>query len=103
MAEQEVDIIGHLLDIERTASAVLSQAQVEADKRISAAKNQADQNFKAQYDVIVADEEKRLASEIAAITQKYDADVAAYKEGLSSAAKDIPSFNKLLDKVLFAS
>ncbi len=103
MAEQEADIIGHLLDIERSASAVLTQAQEEADKRISAARTQAEQNFKAQYDAIVADEEKRLASETSAIVQKYDADVAAYKERVSSASKDIPSFNKLLDKVLFAS
>ena len=103
MAEQEADIIGHLLDIERSASGVLAQAQEEAEKRISAARAQADQSFKTQYDAIVADEEKRLASEMSAAAQKYDADVAAYKERLSSAAKDIPSFDRLLDKVLFAS
>ena len=103
MAEQEADIIGHLLEIERSASTVLSHAQEEAEKRISVAKTQADQEFKAQYDKIVADEEQRFAAETASVTKKYDDDVAAYKERISGAAKDTSSFNKLLDKVLFAS
>ncbi|MBQ6780208.1 MAG: hypothetical protein IJP62_03135 [Treponema sp.] len=103
MAEQEVDIISHLLDMERNASEVLNQAQSEAEKRISAAKSRADQQFKAQYEKIVADEESRFASETSAVSQKYDADISAYKERLAASNKDIPSFNALLDTLLFAS
>lgn len=103
MAQTEADIINHLLNIERAASEVLSQAQTEAEKRISSAKATADKEFKTQYDAIVASEEARLVSETDAVMQKYNADVAAYKEKLAAAAKSVPSFNTFLDTVLFAS
>jgi len=103
MAEKEVDIIAHLLDIERAAAEILAHAQEEAEKRISAAKLQADRNFKAQYDQIVAAEEKRLADEIDAVAKRYDEDIAAYKERLSAAKKDTTSFNNLLEKVLLGN
>ena len=53
MAQTEADIINHLLNIERAASEVLSQAQTEAEKRISSAKATADKEFKTQYDAIL--------------------------------------------------
>lgn len=102
MAEQEADVINHLLQIERAASEILAQAHDEAEKRISAAKTKADQDFKAQYDAIIAAEEARYASETAAVSQSYDADITAYKEKIAASPKDSSSFNKLLDSVLFA-
>ena len=82
MAEQEVDIISHLLDMERNASEVLNQAQSEAEKRISAAKSRADQQFKAQYEKIVADEESRFASETSAVSQNMMPIYLPTKKGL---------------------
>ena len=35
MAESEVNVINHLLEVERRASGMTSDAQAEADKRIS--------------------------------------------------------------------
>src|SRR5574344_831557 len=48
MAE-EVDVIGHLLDVEHEASGMLLDAQREADKRTADASAKADLEFKTKY------------------------------------------------------
>lgn len=101
MAEQEADVIGHLLDVERNATAILAQANDEAEKRIAAARVQADQQFKAQYDSIVSRAEKDYAEQTAALTDEYNQAVSTYKEKIGASPKDIPAFNSLLDSLLF--
>lgn len=101
MAGQEADVIGHLLDVERNATAVLTQASEDAEKRIAAARAQADQRFKAEYDELIARLEKQYAEQTTAVANSYTLAVGAYKEKISAAAKDVPAFNALLDALLF--
>lgn len=101
MAGQEADVIGHLLDVERNATAILTQAGEDAEKRIAAARAQADQRFKAEYDALIARLEKHYAEQTTAATDSYTVAVSAYKEKISAAAKDVPAFNALLDALLF--
>lgn len=101
MVGQEADVISHLLDVERNASAILAQASEDAEKRIAAARAQADQQFKAQYDDLIARLERHYAEQTTAITNSYTVAVSAYKEKIGAAAKDVPAFNALLDALLF--
>lgn len=101
MAGQEADIISHLLDVERNATAILTQAGEDAEKRIATARAQADQRFKAEYDELIARLEKQYAEQTTAATNSYTVAVSAYKEKISAAAKDVPAFNALLDALLF--
>lgn len=101
MAGQEADVIGHLLDVERNAAAILTQAGEDAEKRIAAARSQADQRFKTEYDELIARLEKHYTEQTTAAANSYTVAVSAYKEKISAAAKDVPAFNALLDAVLF--
>lgn len=101
MAGQEADVIGHLLDVERNATAVLTQASEDAEKRVASARAQTDQRFKAEYDELIARLEKQYAEQTTAAANSYTLAVSAYKEKISAAAKDVPAFNALLDALLF--
>lgn len=100
MAENEAGVIGHLLDVERLASGLMLDAQTESDKRIAAARSKADGLYKAQYDTIVADFEKNLSEKQTQITAAHEKALADYKQKIGGAARDVPAFNALLDKLL---
>ncbi|MBQ0052401.1 MAG: hypothetical protein KBT11_10130 [Treponema sp.] len=100
MAEQEVNTINHLLEVEQNAQAMIQSAQIDADKKISVAKAQADSEFKAQFEKIVAENEKSFEEKSAAATAAGEAQIKEYKEKISSANLDFSAFNQLLDKIL---
>ena len=102
MAEKEVNTIAHLLEMEQKASELTLKAQEDADKKIAAAKAQADANFKEQYEKIVAECEKSYSEKSAQIKQKSDEEIASYKSKISASSKDKAAFNSFLDSVLFA-
>lgn len=97
----EKDIIGHLIGIEKLASDLLSDAQAESEKRISAARAQADSEFKAAYEVLI----KRLETEYKDKTEKIentrDADIKAYDDMLCSIPLNVSRFNSFIDSKLF--
>ena len=55
MSEKEVNTITHLLEVEQKAAELTSQAQLDADKKITTAKARADSQFKSEYEKIVAE------------------------------------------------
>ena len=100
MAEQEVDVISHLIDVEHRAAVLTTEAQEEADKRISAARAKADDAFKTQYASIISAEEAQYAAKTAALTERYEKTISAYKAQIRASAKDEAAFTALLDKLL---
>lgn len=100
MAEQEVNAINHLLEIEQNAKAMTDSAKVTADKKISAAKVEADAAFKAQFDKIVMQNESEYQEKTKAALDEKEKQVKDYKEKISAVPVDNDSFNKFLDKVL---
>lgn len=101
MAE-EVDVIGHLLDVEHEASSLLLDAQKEADKRTADARAKADSQFKSEYAKITASleaEEKAARTKIDTI---HADSIAQYRTSLDATKKDTASFNSLLETALFA-
>src|SRR5574344_2620995 len=100
MAEKEAGVIGHLLDVERRASGLMLDAQAESDKRIAAARSKADGLYKSQYETIIAGFEKDLSEKQSAVTAEHDAAIAGYNQKIEASQKDVPAFNKLLDKLL---
>lgn len=100
MAEQEVNAINHLLEVEQNAKAMTDSAKITADKKISAAKTQADEKFKAEFDKIVASDEKAYDEKIKAANAQEQKKIQEYKDKIKSSKVDVDSFNKFLDKVL---
>ena len=102
MAENEVAIINHLLDVEHAAETIYTNAQSEAEKKISDARLSADKKFREQYDVIVKDNEKSFSDRKKSIIEKYDSELAGYKNKITSSEKNTLKFEEFLESVLFA-
>lgn len=102
MAVQEADIISHLIEIEQNANALIDEAKIDSDKKISIARADADSKFKVQFEKIVAEHENDFSVKTAEISKKYSDAISEYKANVTSSVKDTVAFNSYLDKILFA-
>ena len=100
MAESEVNVINHLLDVEKRASGLTSDAQAEADKRIAAYRAEAESDYKKQHDEISAQFESDYQAQTKAIDEKHAEEIAAYRSEIQNTTQDTGAFNKLLDTLL---
>lgn len=101
MAEAEVNVISHLLDVEHSASGLVTDAQVEADKRIAAARSKADALYKEQYEKIIQETENKYKTKTEQIDAAHEKSIADYKKALQETQEDLSSFNAYLDTLLF--
>lgn len=99
--DSEIDIINNLLEIEKDAASLINNAQIEAQKRVSDAKNKYNTEYKQKYDDIVFQLEKEYDSEIEKINKEYDDSISSFKNKLEEKQKNTNAFNSLLDKILF--
>jgi vacuolar-type H+-ATPase subunit H len=99
----ETDVIGHLIDVEHKAAALLLDAQTEADKRTGEAHKKADESFKAQYTELVNEFESNFAKKTEELTSSHDNIISKYRNDLLLQEKDFVSFNNLLDNLLFGN
>ncbi len=97
----ESDVIGHLISVEHEAASMMQDAQIEADKRLAAAKVQADDAYKKQYEEIIRELENKYQVCTSEISQKKQEDFKKYQEEIQQLPTDVVSFNKLLDSLLF--
>ncbi len=99
MAEQEVNAINHLLEVEQNAKAMTLSAQEKADKRISQAKAEAEIEFKAEVGKIIERDEKIFEEKKKAAIEENEKNIKAYKEKIADSKLDVVSFNQFLDKI----
>lgn len=100
MAEEEVNIISHLLEVEQNAYLQAKNAQEDANKMLSDARAKADSEFKSQFDTIVAELESNYKQRIEQISAEYKKDIENYKESVEKTEQDTSSFNSFLKKVI---
>lgn len=98
----EMDIIQHLLDIEREASRTLIDAQTEADAKITAARTEAEKKFKARYSELVTEIDRKANDEKAKITEGHDNEIRSFQDELHKTVQDKSAFSELLEKLLYA-
>ena len=93
-------VLQHLLDMEAEAAALVNNAQMEADRKISEGEKQ----NRAQYDEAYAREarilEEFLARNLADVKENYQKQLDAYREGLESMPVDMKAFSLLAEKFL---
>ncbi len=95
----EQDVIGHLIDVERLAYDLLLDAQTEADKRKSAAREQAEQRYHAAYEKIISDLDAEDARERKECDGAREREYEAFTAHLNSINQDRTAFNDYLDSV----
>lgn len=99
----KTDTLGHLIEIESKAAAMLMNAQTEADRRTAEARSQADADYKAQYEKLVTELESETEQHIRTLKQQYDATFDAYKAELAACTRDEAAFNGLVKNLLFGN
>ena len=99
--KEEIDIINHLLSVEKNAAVLIDNAVREADSRTSKARNEAAAAFKTQYDECVAAMDSEYHKTVDAIKEKHQQDFAQFKSELQNQQNNYSAFNSLMDKLLF--
>lgn len=98
MAENEVNVISHLLEVESQASALIGDAQNESNKKILAAKAKADEIFYTKYRDTVEFLEKEYNDKVQNYESEHNEEIKSYKDKIVHSEKDIAAFNTFLDK-----
>ncbi|MCI7396968.1 MAG: hypothetical protein MSS56_01195 [Spirochaetia bacterium] len=101
MAAEEIDVIKHLLDIEREAADKLLEVQKKADEKIAEARSSADARFHERYGSIVKSLESEENSAREKISQDHLSEVEGYKDSLNGTNKNFEIFESLMDRLLF--
>lgn len=98
----EIDAINHLLEVEKSASALIDDAAQEVDRRLSQAHAKYNSEYKARYDEIAANLEAEYKKNHQQISEKYQNEIDSYKESLSAKPQNYEAFSSLLDKLIFS-
>ena len=98
--QEEINIINHLLSVEKNASVLIDNAVREADYRTSQSRNQANSQFKTRYDECVSKMEAEYEQKINSIKAAHEKDFEQFKSDLESREQNFKSFNSLLDNLL---
>ncbi len=97
----EIDAINHLLEVEKNAAALISDAAEEADRRLTQARAQYNSEYKARYDKEAARLESEYQAEHEKIAEKYQKEIDSYKESLAAKPQDSSAFAATLDRLIF--
>lgn len=97
----EQNVIDHLLDVEKQAASLLSDARNEVDKRKTAAREKADSDYRAAYADSIASLDENYEKERKACDDARDREYAAFSAHLDSLPRDRSAFNSWLDSLFF--
>ncbi|MCQ2582872.1 MAG: hypothetical protein MJ160_03095 [Treponema sp.] len=100
---KEIDVINHLLEVEKAAAALVEQGSVEADKRLSEARIKANQEFQKRVQTETEILEKNYEQELSKLNDNHQQQVSSFKSDLLNLNQNTSDFNKLLDQLLFNS
>jgi hypothetical protein len=103
MAEKDVNVINHLLDIEHQANGMITEAQAEADKRLNAFRTRAEADYKKQYEEIIAGLESDYKTRTEEIARNRTEAVKQYKADVVNTVQNKEAFNKRLETLLFSN
>ncbi len=100
MAENEQDIIAHLLEVEGAAAEMISKAQQEADVRLASVRAKADEDFRLKYQAMISEFETSYKAETEKLDSIHKSEIQSYQDRISGFQKHQDSFDALLDKIL---
>jgi vacuolar-type H+-ATPase subunit H len=99
----EQNVIGHLLDVEKQAADLLSDARNEVDKRKTTAREKADSDYRAAYATIIASLDENYEKERKVCDDERDREYASFSAHLDSLPRNQAAFNSWLDSLFFGA
>lgn len=100
MAENESNIIGHLIEVENLAASVTENAEEQALKKINAVKAQAELDYHEKFSAQVKELENSFNERAAKIDENIKNELSTYKEEISKSPLDTASFKAFMDKLI---
>jgi F0F1-type ATP synthase membrane subunit b/b' len=94
------NVLGHLLKIEAEASALVDDAQAEADRRVAEAEKQNRFRYDEEYSRRAAEMDAAYSGEINQVKADYRNRLEEYRKSLEALSADQGCFSVLLDKFL---
>jgi hypothetical protein len=98
---EESDVLQHLLHVENEAASLASDAQAEADRRVSERERRARESYSAAYGSRVAELEAEYQREAASIDAGHRRILEQYREELDRRHTDESRFSSLVHALLF--
>lgn len=96
----EIDALTHLLEVEKKASGLVGDAQVEADKRLVETQLKYNTEYKSKYDKLTKSLENQYLQKLEEIKAKYAVEIEEYKNGLKEKNQDKKAFVSLMEKLI---
>ena len=98
----EVDMIQKLFEVESESAQLVREAQKKADERIAQARAQAETAFKEAYVKVAAAIEAEEEQFKQDCRTAHEQAIDSYRAELSSAKRDVPAFEQLVQQLLYA-
>ncbi len=98
--QEEINVIDHLLAVEKNAAVLIDNAVKEADGRIIEARNKANSQFKEQYDDFALSLQKAYEQTVEEKKSEHNKKLEAYKRELENFPRDYQAFDRVLDGLL---
>lgn len=103
MAENsdELKMINHLLDVEKDANYLISQAMEESGKKIEAARAKYNAEYKQKIDLIIEELKNNYDSSVNQILESHKKQIDEFQAYLESKEQNYSEFSKVLEKLMF--
>ena len=94
------EVLRHLLAIENEASALVNDAQAEADRRAAEGEKQNRLRYDEVYSREVAVLENNYVKNLGEVKEKYRQQLEEYRAGLKTMPHNMEAFSSLAEKLL---
>ena len=98
--QEEINVINHLLAVEKESAALIDNAVKEADSRTTDARNKANSQFKQKYDEIAELLQKEFEQTIENKKSEHLQQMNQFEQELENRPRNYKAFNEALDKIL---
>jgi vacuolar-type H+-ATPase subunit H len=95
------DLLQHLLEIESEASALVEDAQTEADRRIKEAEEQNRASYDERFRGLAEQLDREYVGELSQVRAEYRQTLDAYRAGLEAMPVTTAAFRTLASSLLF--
>lgn len=97
----QIDILNHIIEVEKEVSVLIENATADAEKKVAEAKQIANAEFQEKNAVIQRDLEKTYEANLLEINNNRDNAIQSIINQLQSKKQSQKNLNAVLDKLLF--
>lgn len=98
--KEELKMITHLLDVEKGANELISQAMEEASKKTEAARAKYNEEYKQKTEALIEELKKKYEASVKDVNEEHSRLINEYEASLESKEQHYSDFKSLLDKLM---